>query len=149
MGKENKVDPVRRGDFGLSTHRSQRFDATVPGTLTKADLENGDLWSLVSPQIGEGAEIRVLADDFSFVATLLVTFVKGTDVRTKIVQHVKLEDVDQEALHNQAGDYEVKLCGTKKWCIRKRDDGTIVKQDMATQVEALKELEDYERALAA
>jgi hypothetical protein len=149
MGKENKVDPVRRGDFGLSTHRSQRFDATVPGTLTKSDLENGDLWSLVSPQINEGAEIRVLADDYSFVATLLVTFVKGTDVRAKIVHYVKMEEVDHEALNSKVGDYEVKLCGTKKWCIRKRDDGTIVKEGMATQLEALKELEDYERALAA
>ena len=147
MGKQ-KILPVKRADFGLATHRVQHFDALVSSKLTKADLEDPALWGLIGGQIKAGAEIRAVADDYSFVARLFVTFAQGSSIRAKVIDFVKMEAVDH-GINDTLDGYDIKMRGPRKWSIIKTGTGEVVREDIPTQEQALKELAEHRRALAA
>jgi len=147
--KKLKVNPLRPSDFGLIEHAVRRFNAVVSGELSKDDLEDVDLWVNCANKMEMGSEVRCIADDMSFVAFGICTFVEGSTAKLKIYSMNELDAVDYDKLSGEAGDYEAKLCGSKKWCIRKLSDGSVVKEGMATQLECLRELEDYKKALRA
>lgn len=149
MAETKKLEPLRRGDFGLAGHRYQQFDATVKSDLTLKDLENPELWVNVATKVNPGDEIRVRAEDDSFVALLHVTYSVGSQIRLKLVYGTELEAVDYDAMHESSSVYELKMRGPKKWCIIQKETGDIVKELIPTQLEAQKELADLERALAA
>ena len=147
MGKQ-KIEALKRADFGLAAHRVQHFDAMVSNKLTKTDLEAPSLWELVAGQIKAGAEIRAVADDYSFVARLFVTFAQGSSVRAKVIDFVKMETVDH-GINDTLDGYDIKMRGPKKWCVVKTDTGEVVREMIPTQELALKELAEHRRALAA
>jgi len=140
------VTPLRRTDFGLSQHRIRQFDATVPGQYTIEDLQDPALWSSVAGQLEMGAEVRCLADDMSFVAHGVCTFAAGAVASIKIYSFYPLDKVDPK-LVAVSKEYDIKLRGPKKWCIVHMPTGDVVKEGIANQGVALRELEDYERAL--
>lgn len=142
-------DPIKTSDFGLAVHTMQSFTATVPGSLKPEDLENPALWVHVAPQLQIGSEVRVLADDQSFVAYLICTFRAGSLARMKTMHGYELEQVDYDALDNQTGDLIIKQRGVKKWCIIQQSTGEVIKEGIANQSKAMRELEDYQRALAS
>jgi len=143
------MDALRREDFGLAQHRYQQFDATVSAQLTDAQLEDPTLWVNVAAKMNPGDEIRVRADDDSFVALLHVTYSVGTRVRVKMVYRSKLEVVDYSKEPNIAGVYEVKQRGVKKWCLMEVATGKCIEELIPTQALAYKALEDLQRAMAA
>lgn len=143
-----KVDPLRPASFGLIEHAVRRFNAVVPGNLAD-NLEDPNLWVNVANKMEMGCEVRCVADDMSFVANGICTFVQGSTVKIKIYEFHELDAVDQVAMADEAADFEIKLRGPRKWSIVKKSDGSIVKEDMATQLIAMKELEDYQTALRA
>jgi len=139
------IEPLRSAFFGLSAHQYQQFNATVPGILRPADLESPALWVNVASKLQVHDEIRAIADDSSFYAQLLVTFVNGTDVRVKVVFGVEFEGMQEEVEDN--APYFCKQRGPLKWCIVKRSTGENVKKMMPTRLFAEKELSDYVRAM--
>ena len=141
-----EILPIVRKDFGLQTHRVRHFDATVPGSMTKKDLENTKFWDNVASDFLMGAEVRCVADDMSFVATGICTYAEGTTVKIAIISFDKLDSVDVE---KASPDFSAKLCGSKKWCIFKNADDTMIKEDIATKAEAERFISDYVKALAA
>lgn len=147
--KKLNTEALRPSEFGLVSHMISQFNANVPGHLTKADLENPDLWVNVANKLIMGSEVRCLADDMSFVAYGICTFAQGSTAKIKIITTHKLDAVDYEAMSGEAGDYEAKLRGPKKWCIVQKSTGDVIKEGMATQLVAMQELKDYEKALRA
>ncbi len=145
--KKLVIESLRPADFGLISHKVTQFSATVPGKLNKDDLENTDLWVNVANKMVMGNEVRCLADDMSFIAYGICTFAQGSIAKIKIIAMHKLDEVDYEELSGEAADYECKLRGSKKWCIVQRSTGDIIQEGMATQLIAMKELKDYEKAL--
>ena len=146
QAKKLKVDPLRPASFGLIEHAVRRFNAVIPGSL-KDELENPDLWVNVAGKIEMGSEVRCLADDMSFVAYAICTFSQGSTAKLKVLEFHELDEVDYKELAVEADDYEVKLRGPRKWSIVKKSDGSIVKEDIATQLKAMQELEEYKKAL--
>jgi len=144
MSNTKKLNPVRNADFQLADHRFRRFDCTVPAGTTKKDLENPSLWESVAGQLRQGDEVRAISDDFSFVAYLLVTFSQGTDARLKVVNGADLDEVEATEVQ---GKYFIKMRGPKKWCVMNRETGEAIKENIAKQSEAQRELEDYVTAL--
>lgn len=149
MANEKQVEPLRTSEFGLASHRFQQFDATAKPELTREDLENPTLWQHVAPRINPGDEIRVRAEDDSWVALLHVTYSAGNQIRVKLVYSQVLEKVNPDDIEQQSSLYEVKQKGVKKWCIIQKDNGDIIEELIPTKLEALKQLDDLERALAA
>ena len=140
-----KVNPLRPSDFGTVEHKVNRFNAEVPGEYAD-HLENPELWVNCASKMEMGCEVRCIADDMSFVAYGICTFAQGSTVKIKILKFHELDAVDPEMADD---DYELKLCGSKKWCIRKTSDGSVIKEGMATQLEGMRELDDYKKALRA
>jgi hypothetical protein len=142
-----KTEPLRRSEFGNAEHRFQRFDAIVPPQTTTEQLESPDLWVNVATSMRPGDEVRVRADDDSFVALLHVTYSVGTNIRLKLIYRAAMEEVDYDAMNEITSDYEIKLRGVKKWCVIHKTTGDVIKELIATQKEALTELDDLQKAL--
>lgn len=140
---------IKTSDFGLAEHRFRTFEAIVPGTTTNEQLVESETWSHIAGQLQPGDEIRVRAEDDSFVARLYVTYRQGTDTRVFVIYRAQLEVVDPNIILDENAPYFVKLRGIKKWCLVKRDTGEVVKEMIPTQKQAHQELDDYVRALAA
>jgi len=153
MGKtvklEKKISALMPGDFGAIEHKVPRFNADVPGTLTKEDLENPDLWAHVGRSMTMGCDVRCMADDMSFVAFGTCTFAQGSSVKIKIYSFNELDEVNYDEMNDEAAKFIIKLRGSKKWCIVNNENGDIVKTDIPTQLEAMRELTDYQKALRA
>lgn len=143
-----KTAPLRTSDFGLAQHRFRQFSATVSSDTTKEQLSDPALWASVAPQMQPGDSIRVIAEDFSFIAVLVVTFSQGTVARVKVLTVHGLDKVEQQQ-PGLFGDYELKMRGPKKWCIVKTSTGEVIKEGIPTQTEAVRELADYQQALVA
>ena len=141
------IDPLRATNFGLALHKYRQFNAIVPGTFKDADLENPKFWGNVANQMDITCEVRCVADDMSFVAYGICTFVQGSTVKIKIYQRHELDAVDHDAMNDVASDYVVKLRGPKRWSIVKTSTGEVIKEDIATQLEAMRDLEDFKKAL--
>ncbi len=139
--------PLLPGEVSLYEHTTRRFNATVPGGLSVDDLENPDLWVNNAGKMQMGDEVRCLADDMSFVAFGICTFKQGTTAKIKIYSGHELDEVDRSNLEDQASDYFVKLRGPKKWCIIKASNGEVIKEMIPTQILAMQELDDYQKAL--
>jgi hypothetical protein len=145
--EEVKISPINTADFGADTHRVNRFSADVPGSYTIKDLENPDAWVNVAKNMSMGCEVRCLADDMSFVAYGVCTFVQGSIAKVKINSFHKMDLVDPDSMGDAASDFEVKLRGPKKWSIVNKRSGDVVKEGIDTQLNAMRELEDYRKAL--
>lgn len=148
-GDTKKIMPLRPANCGLIEHKVRRFNANVPGQMTVDDLENPDLWANLAPQFEMGSEVRCLADDMSFVAYGVVTYAQGSVAKLKIIARHKLDKVDHEALKDAAGDYNIVQKGPKKWCIVQMSTGDVIKEGIPNQMDAMRELADYQKALRA
>ena len=142
-----KMPLVRPADFGLLQHQSQLFSAVVLGTHTKDTIQDPSIWANVAGRLKPGDEVRVLADDFSFRANLLVTFAQGTVAKLRLVDWKQIERVEQEVAGVMAG-YEIRMRGPKKWCVVKQDSGEVIKEMIPTQAEAIRELSEFAKVLA-
>lgn len=140
------IVPLRPAEFGLIEHKARRFNAEVSGKFTAKELEDPALWVNCAQKLQMGAEIRCIADDMSFVAYGICTFAQGSTAKIKIIAMHKLDAVDHIDT-GPAGDFEVKFRGPKKWSIINNKTGEVVKEDIATQLECLRDLEDYKKAL--
>lgn len=138
---------VNPGSFSLAEHSYRRFDVDLPDGIAPEDIENPKLWELVSGKLREGYEIRAVGFGYQWVAYLFVTFVSGTSVGVKVIHGANLEMETDIPTDNIRSDYEVKLCGKKRWCVIKVSTGEAVKEGIAKKHEAERELDDLVRAL--
>ncbi len=138
-----KIDPLRTTSFGLAEHSYRRFSATV---ATLDDVENPDFWVHVAPQFRIGDEVRLLAEDMSFVATGLCTYASGRILKIKIIEKHELDVVNEDDIVG-ADRFYIKMRGPLKWCIVDSETNENIKTHIADQVTAARELSDYKKAL--
>ena len=144
-----EIDPIRPAMFGADTHVVRRFNAQVSGKLTRKDLENPKLWSLVAKHFTMGdTEVRIMADDMSFLAYGIVTYAQGTTAKISVYAFHKLDEVDHSEVIDPLDDYITKMMGPKKWCIVKASTGEVIKELIPTQLDAARELAEYKRVLS-
>ncbi len=138
------IAPVRPGSFQLSEHRMRRFDATVNAAL-KDELENPKLWVNVAPKINIADELRIIADDLSWVAYGICLFSSGSQAKIKIIQAFELDVVDGDAETESL--YIAKLRGIKKWCIQDVKTAQFVREGIDTKAAALAEIDELVKIL--
>jgi len=148
MANSKKVEPLRLANFGLASHRFQSFDCSVPGDTPQEALVDPGFWVHIATRVNPHDEIRVCAEDDSFVALLHVTYSVGNKIRLKMVYHAEMEAVDYDAMEEDE-NFEIKQRGVKKWCIIQKSDGRVIEELIPTKVAALIALEGYKKALAA
>ena len=137
--------PLRRTDVQRLGTNFIIFGAVVPKVMTKAELENPDLWVNVGSQFTMGCEIRVTNDDCSFMARLFITHANQHIVRVKVLEYHVFETASDT---EDSGEYYLKQRGVHKWCIMRRDYPDAIQQDIATKHEAEKQLDEYLKTLA-
>lgn len=145
---EREILAPSRGAIQFQEHAYRNHSLTVANNVDpKEDLENPRLWVNVASQLRLTDEVRVMNMDQTWVARVIITFVHGPDVRARLLDVYDLEGEmpDQDDL----SAFEVKLCGPLKWCVVRKEDGSRIKENIATKLQAQKELDDYERALRA
>jgi hypothetical protein len=140
------IQPVQANQFGqLAQHRYSSFDVEVSPD-NKDNLENPALWVHGAHKMRPGDEVRAVANDYSFVAYLFVTFAQGSDARLKLTSLHDLDEVEETV---KEGKYSVKLRGRSKWCVMNNETGEVIKEGIPKQSDAVREMEEYKRALAA
>lgn len=142
---DKSLEPIRPNNFRLAEHAYREFDVIVPVGVMPEDLENPVLYQNVANRITQYNEIRVIAEDGSYMARLLVMFVTGSDVKTKILECYEFAELDY--VNDQESEYFVQVRGSKGWCVIKRADGTRVIENISDRVTAERELQDYLKAL--
>ena len=117
------------------------------GTPYERVLEPG-FWALVARDIKDLDEIKVIQQDYSFYAHLLVVRVNKMDVYVREIMHKSFEVATQESM--DAGDYEVKWAGRHaKFRVVRKSDNSVMQEHIPTREDALKWIAEYEKALAA
>ena len=145
--EDHKIDPIRPAMFGVAEHQYRRFNARVPAGTLIDDITNPALWVHIGKQLQAEDEIRVVADDCSFVATLFVHFVSGSDVRVGLLHKSEFGDVETTVV-NDNSKFEVILLGKRKFVVRDRKSGEVKFEGIPTRSAAQKQLEELERALS-
>jgi len=136
------IVPVKPSEFGRAQHTYTSHNAIVASGTKEKDLTKADLWDHVAYQLKMYDEVRAIAEDGSFVATLIVTFKHANKALLTVTNFTKLETVSFE---EEAGldRYSVKQRGVKKWCIIDNNDASVVEELIPTQAEAYKKLEEF------
>jgi len=151
--KQTQAPAIRSRDFGAQVHQYNQWSARVSPETTLEDLESDTYWTHVSRFLKPDDEIRILADDYSFIAKGVVTYVSGSIVKVKVFDAHELEAVDTEKNSGVPHGYHVKMRGVKKWCLgRDLPDGEGIewfKEEIATQTQAFRELDDHMKAMAS
>jgi hypothetical protein len=145
----DNIEPLKITEFGLSTHKYQTHNAVVKEGTTNKELENPLFWANVRSKMRGHDEIRVVAEDSSFMALLLVTYVDGFQVLTKILWRVDLEATDPAELGSGQNRYITKVCGSLGWCVIDTETDAKIKTKCPSKSIAERELEEHMRALAA
>ncbi len=139
--KHPQLNPTR---FTYAEHDYNKWSVNAEQGTTREDLKSPDYWSHVASKLRAGAEIRVLAEDGSFVAYFLVIAADRTWARVHELSYVDLRKeaapVNLEAL---VGDYEVKLRGPKRWSVLRKSDRAVLQEGLYTEGDAHEWLKRY------
>jgi len=141
------VEPIGLNKLTNMEHAARFFNVILPESIRKEDLERPEIWVNVGSKLAETSEIRVVAQDMSFVAYLFVTYALGSTVRVKVLsihEWENTEDLEDESLQR----YAVKRRGLKKWCIIDNVDGRVMYENIVTKQQAMSDREDLLKALS-
>ena len=142
-----KISPLLPQALEFGIHAYQQFSCRVSNDITPEDLLTKDFWAFVVSKIKIGAEIRVIPNNFSYRALLLVTFTDGKNIRLKMLSLTELDDVKPTLVPEKAKDYELHMRGQQKWCVKRLSDGEFIKELIPTKQEATVWLDKYVAAL--
>jgi len=145
-GHKREIKPVLPTDFGLMTHKVRQFSVVAPAGTLPEDIGSPELWKHVAPQLQMGSEVRVLSEDYAWVAYGIVTFQHANNVKVTVTNVTQIEDVsyDTKAIKER---YVVKQRGVLKWCIVDTETGDNVFKNIPNQGKALLELDEYRATL--
>lgn len=141
--KEENLAPLKPSELTFGIHAYRQFSCRVAAGVSKEDLLKPGFWSFVVPRLDMGTEIRVVPNDFSYRALLLVTYTDGKNVRLKLLNYVELDDVKVEIQPSHAKNYSLHLRGQQKWCVKRLSDAEFIKELIPTKQEAVVWLEKY------
>ena len=142
-----KIDPLKPSALEFGIHAYQQFSCRVPNGITAEQLLDPDFWVFGVPKIQMGAEIRVIPEDFSYRAQLLVIFTDRSNIRLKLINYVELENVNVVPSGPNAKQYSITMRGQQKWCVQRMSDGEFIKELVPTKQEAITWLDKYVAAL--
>ena len=137
--------PILNRDFGLSQHRMQRFDCSVHNDTTREQLTDPALWVNVGPQMQEGAEIRVMDFNRSWVADLICIYAAGNRVVMAEKSFTKLAALTPEDVVNEIdADYKVeRRQAPDGWCVIQTSTGDIISSGHGSQSAAMRSREEH------
>ena len=141
---KTKLPAARESELKSAAHAIPSFQIVLPRGVEIDDVTDPALYTNVARRIPAESEIRLVAEDGSFVAWVYVSYSYGNDLRCHLIKHLVIEDVKMGEVSET---FSAKLCGRDRWCIVDNRDGSRVKQNIANKMLCLQEIIDYEKAL--
>lgn len=146
--KDQKKSPpkelmrINPNHFGAAKSLVRQYSCTVPAGMGKAELVKSEMWDHIAAKLQLFDEVRCIAEDGAWLAHIIVTFKAGNKVLVQPIHFTQLEVISYE---EQSGlnRFEVKQRGMKKWCIMDTKDGSVVYEEIPTQAEAHRKLEEH------
>lgn len=145
----DKIEPLQTNQFGLAAHRYQTLSATVREGTTKEMLLNPLFWANVRGKVRAHDEIRVVAEDSSFMALVLVAYADQFQVLPKIIWYVDMEVTDPTELGKGQERYIIKARGSLGICLVDTETDKNIKTKLQSMSIAHRELEEHLRAIAS
>ncbi len=120
------------------------------GNDYKKDVLNPCYWVHMCAKLIPGDRIEVMGPAGEYFADLYVATVNPLGARVLPLSFVSIEADTVEADAEQAADdFDIKFRGPQKWSIIRVADSKVIKELIPTRDEAMRDLLDYRKALAA
>ena len=132
----------------LAVHAYRSLAVETPAGATPKDMESADFWTHIARSLQPGDEIRCLAEDSSYVATVFITLVVGNDVRARVTNFTDLGELpDVEVGEN----YRIMNGGATGYWVKDMRTGDPVfdKKRFASARDARNAVETHLKAMAA
>ena len=140
---------AKDGKVKHSGYNFVNYDYMAPSGVTMDDLKSHTFWVDIAKYLRSGDEVKVLCDDMSFMARLLVIQSEANvGVRMHVLEHYDLNK-QEEALPSASDGYEIKFRGPRKWGILRLKDNVMVAEDLDTREDAQRQLASHIKAMAA
>ena len=131
----------------LAVHAYRSLAVQTPAGAKKADLEDPSFWTHVARNLQAGDEVRCLADDSSYIASVYISLVVGNDVRARVLNYLDLGELPDVEIGE---DYKIMNGGaTGYWVRDTRTGDDVFKKRFASPREARNALDNHLKAMAA
>lgn len=141
------VKPIRPSDIQPAGQINNSWEAVQPADMTREELENPELWKFMGNRFKEMDQVRVTADDCSWVAKGVVHQVVGSDVALVFPERDYLQLSPRSESELDIDNHFIRNCGRiRKYVIVHKGTGNVVKENLATQLIAIQYLKDHLKA---
>lgn len=151
-------DTLLESRMNPSGYTRQDWDVAVPAKVTLEHiLHNPGYWKQVAKRLHIYDVLRILPDDCSFYAELLVLQVQpGVGAVTALKYVFEPETAGAKGkrevvnvLSSKADDYEVKWGGFNKWQVTRIADGVVISKGHGSEAEANAARDDHVQSAMA
>lgn len=124
--------------LNLEDHYNAKWTHFVPPGTDVEDVKDPSFWMNVARQLRIGDEIKVLTEDMSWRAVLIVRAVGRVEAVVQVLDYTELGDAANMMPEVQDNPYEVKWGGpAAKFRVHRKDGGEVVKDQFQTKEAAL------------
>lgn len=159
MSKKATINPVevaiKLGPHALKMAQHERvvWHVTVPHGTKMEDVLEPYYWAHVSQRLNVAKpfdRIELIWEDCSRYAELLVVDAGRQYAKVLVIKDVELGKTEKVAEEIADLEYEVKYVSpTVRWAVIRKADGHRVRENIKTQAEANRELNDFVKAMKA
>lgn len=147
------VRKISEARFKPSDFVSKNFTIVVESGTTMEDIMKPEYFCHVAKYLEVGNEIKVMSDDMSLYARLIVLNSTNVSARVFALEYHDLSDAETSVSALgvvTSEDYEVVFRGIhSKWSIVKKDGGQVVIDGLDDRRTAERELAGYLKSMAA
>jgi hypothetical protein len=144
---EKAASKLTRSRFRGSEFVSMTYSASPEDGTPYERLFQPEYWSMISATLRPGDEIKVIPENFSYRALLLVVSATKTGAVVKELSRVMLDDADDVL---DTGTYFIKYCGPiAKHRIYRKSDNAVMAEGISTKTDAAMQLAELEKSIAA
>lgn len=135
-------------------YASTRYDARIPVGVSKDDILRPEFWAHHAKDLRPFDEIRARAVDGSWVSYLMVLDCSRTWARVMQMSHFNLTTSDVSLTQSSENEvaamvaaHEVRYRGAAKFSVIRKSDEALIKEGIASKIEAQAWLEDHARKM--
>lgn len=140
--------PLTPGRLQNAAHYYASYAVVLPAGLSFEEALKPEFWAHLAGRLRQHDTIRIIPEEATYFAELLVLSAGRGFVNVKTLRHVPLgeDEIDSSNVNDLV---EVKWRGPhSKWSIVRRSDGAVLKEGVVEKPDALREAAGYAKLAA-
>ena len=130
------------GRMKLASHAYNSWSINAPEGVITDDLDKADFWSLLAQKLRPFDEIRIVADDSTWVAYGIVKSCSRNWAEIKVKNVIELGKPADPSVSKL---YKAEWKGPeRRWCVIRIKDGAILQDQIETAIQANQWLIEFE-----